>query len=294
MRQYLFSTVAVVLVGGSLLSNAEAQVGRRLGGRLRNPPAPAAPSVPDVQPAQPRPSGQFRERVQNLGGKLQSAVDSGALDGLTGKDGSPLSGALPAGATPNLATNSHLKAALPAGEQPFTPGWYAAHPTAWQYTHPHADAWAVATIGTVAVWLGIPAPLPADAASGDNVFTSQSVAPPAEVPEVGDYLPLGVFALGPHGAHDASALVQLAVSKSGELRGTYYDVVTGQEQPLSGQFDKQTQLATFKLAAPDSAEFEISLVSLTRPEGNARLRFADGQTRDWSLARFEPPAATAK
>jgi hypothetical protein len=291
MRQRLLISAAILLIYGSSLAVAEAQIGRRLGGRLRTPPAPQAQPAPGAQPAPPRPSGQLRERVQNLGGKL---LDSGALDGLTGKDGTPLTGALPGAATPNLATNAHLKATLPAGEKPFTPGWYAAHPTAWQYSHPHADAWAVASIGTVAVWLGIPAPLPADAASGDNVFTSQSVAPPAEVPEVGDYLPLGVFALGPHGAHDASALVQLAVSKSGELRGTYYDVVTGQEHPLSGQFDKQTQLATFKLESPDSAEFEISLVSLTRPEGNARLRFADGQTRDWSLARFEPPEAAAK
>jgi hypothetical protein len=289
MRQRLVLSAAILLIYGSSLPAAEAQIGRRLG-RLRNPPAPQMQPAPGVQPAPPRPPGQLRERVQNLGGKI---LDSGALDSLTGKASENLPGALPS-ATPNLATNAQLKATLPAGKQPFTPGWYADHPTAWQYTHPHADAWAVATIGTVAAWLGIPAPLPADAASGENVFTSQSVAPPAEVPEVGDYLPLGVFALGPHGAHDASALVQLAVSKSGDLRGTYYDVVTGQEQPLSGQFDKQTQLATFKLESPDSAEFEISLVSLTRPEGNARLRFTGGQTRDWSLARFEPPAATAK
>ena len=169
MRQYLLSSVAVVLIGGSLLSSAEAQLGRRLGGRLRNPPAPGAQSAPQTQPAQPRPSGQLRERVQNLGGKLQTALDSGALDGLTGKDGTPLSGALPSGATPNLATSAQLKATLPAGERPFTPAWYANHSTAWQYSHPHADAWAVASIGTVAVWLGIPAPLPADATSGENV-----------------------------------------------------------------------------------------------------------------------------
>jgi len=291
MRQPLLISAAILLIYGSSLAVAEAQIGRRLVGRLRIPPAPPAQPAPRAQPAPPRPSGQLRERVQNLGGKL---LDSGALDGLAGNAGEILPGALSDAATPNLATNSQLKATLPAGEQPFTPGWYANHPAAWQYTHPHADAWAVATIGTVAVWLGIPALPPADAASGENVFTSQSIAPPASLPEVGDYLPLGVFALGPHGAHDASALVQLAVSKSGELRGTYYDVVTGQEQPLSGQFDKQTQLATFKLESPDSAEFEISLVSLTRPEGNVRLRFADGQTRDWSLARFEPPEAPAK
>ena len=289
MRQRLLLSVVMLLVCGSSLPAAQAQLGRRLGDRLRNPPPPQTQPAPSTQPAPARPPGQLRERVQNLGGRL---LDSGALDGLT--NGENLPGALPGSATPNLATSAQLKATLPAGEQPFTPGWYVNHPASWQYTHPHADAWAVATIGTVAAWLGIPALPPADAASGENVFTTQSIAPPATLPEVGDYLPLGVFALGPHGAHDASALVQLALSKSGELRGTYYDIVTGQEQPIRGQFDKQTQLAAFKLESPHAAEFEISLVSLTRPEGNARLRFADGQTRDWSLARFEPPEATAK
>jgi hypothetical protein len=283
MHQRILLPLVAALVCGSFLADAQAQVGRRLGSRLRNPPA-ATPG----QSATPRQPGQFRERVQNLGDKL---IESGALDALTGKEGA-LPGALPNGAaTPNLATSSQLKATLPAGQQPFTTAWYAEHPSAWRYTHPHADAWAVATIGTVAAWLGIPVAQPATTASGEDVFTSESVAPPAIVPDVGDYLPLGVFALAPHGAHDASAFVQLAISKSGELRGTYFDVVTGEEQPLQGQFDKQTQLATFKLESPRSAEFEISLVSLTRPEGNARLRFADGQTRDWSVARFEPTMA---
>ena len=40
------------------------------------------------------------------------------------------------------------------GAQPFTAEWYADHPAAWQYTHPHADAWAVASAAGVAAWLG--------------------------------------------------------------------------------------------------------------------------------------------
>jgi hypothetical protein len=129
-------------------------------------------------------------------------------------------------------------------------------------------------------------------ANGENVFTDASVASQASPTVAGDYLPLGVFGLAPAGAQDPSAVLQLAVSKSGEIQGNYLDVITGQDLPLSGTFNKQTQLATIKLATPASAEFEISLVSLTRTSGSARVRFENGESLDWSLVRFEvaPPA----
>ncbi len=285
MRKPIWSSVAVLLVLGGLYSDAEAQLGRRLGDRLRAAPSPNST---------PRNDGQFRQRLENLGGKIQTAIDNGALDALTAKAGENLP-ALPGSLTGSLAPGGQLKAELSSGNRPFTPAWYADHPKAWHYTHPHADAWAVASIGTVSAWLGIAVAAPASTALGDNVFTSDSVTPPpVEIPAAGDYLSLGVFALGPAGARDPSALLQLAVSKQGELHGNYYDVVTGQELPLSGKLDKQTQLATFKADALSSAEFEVSLVSLTRPEGSARLRFDNGQTQDWTLARFGLPTADAK
>ena len=40
------------------------------------------------------------------------------------------------------------------GPQPFSADWYTAHPSAWQSTHQHADAWAAASATGVAAWLG--------------------------------------------------------------------------------------------------------------------------------------------
>jgi hypothetical protein len=193
-----------------------------------------------------------------------------------------------------LGATSNLKASHLSSTQPFTSDWYSAHPRAWNYANPGVNAWTVTTFASAAAWLGVNAAPPLSLANGENVFTDASVAPAAGPTVAGDYLPLGVFALAPAGAQDPSALVQLAVSKSGEIQGNYYDVITGQDLTLSGTLDKQTQLATFKLATPASAEFEISLVSLTRTSGSARVRFEGGESRDWSLVRFEPPAAAPK
>ncbi|HBO46459.1 MAG TPA: hypothetical protein DD670_21530, partial [Planctomycetaceae bacterium] len=45
----------------------------------------------------------------------------------------------------------------------FTPGWYAQHPNAWRFRHPHADLWAAAlTWPALANWLGTTVAYPYD------------------------------------------------------------------------------------------------------------------------------------
>lgn len=194
---------------------------------------------------------------------------------------------------------SQLQTNFKSGAEPFTASWYAGHPQAWRYTHPHADAWAVATLGGLGAWLGI-------AALEDepyNVYTSETTDEEAadvadqtdegsneSAEDVGDFLPLGVFALAPAGAADASGLVQLAVNKQGELRGNYYDVLSGEDAAITGTIDKQKQLAAFQIGTSGNEQLEAPLASLTQPQANVTVRFADGETRDWTLARFDEAA----
>jgi hypothetical protein len=220
-------------------------------------------------------SGQFKSPTANVAGNAQANVQ---------------------GRVSQLQTN------FKSGAEPFTASWWADHPQAWRYTHPHADAWAVATLGGLGAWLGI-------AALEDepyNVYTSETtdeeaadVADQTEqtaanepAQDVGDFLPLGVFALAPAGAADASGLVQLAVDKQGELRGNYYDVLSGEDAAITGTIDKQTQQAAFKVGTSGNVQLEATLASLTQPQANVTVRFADGQTRDWTLARFDEAAAS--
>ncbi len=88
--------------------------------------------------------------------------------------------------------------------------------------------------------------------------------------------------------------MQLATNHAGELRGNYYDVLSGQEQTINGSINKQTQLATFKVAGSDGIAFETSLVSLTQPTGTLTMRLSDGRTRQVTLSRLEAPEQPAR
>jgi hypothetical protein len=271
MRNRFLVAVGVALIVGLLVADAHA----RPGGGRRGSGARAGGARPgNIRAGNIRPGGQFGQNFQMPGGKAQSLTGGSAI------------GNLKSGNFQNKV--SQLKTNFTAANQPFTPGWYADHPGAWQYTHPHADAWAVATAGTAAAWLGLAA------ITGGTVYTAETADDTADdspsddsADTAGDYLPLGVFALAPKSEKDASALVQLAVSKQGELRGNYYDVLTGQTQPVAGTLDKQSQRATFKAVPAGNVTFETSLASLTQAAGTVTLRFANGQAKQWTLARFD-------
>ena len=117
-----------------------------------------------------RPSGNFGG--QNLGGQrfnsqnfgagsklnnspLRSNITSGQFNKTQGLFGQNLQTAKSnaVGQAQNKA--SSLQANFSSKNESFSPAWYADHPGAWQYTHPHADAWAIAGIGAAAAWLGL-------------------------------------------------------------------------------------------------------------------------------------------
>jgi hypothetical protein len=261
MRNHCLVAVGVALVMGFTIAEA----GARPGGRRVAPRAGGTRSG-NVRPGNITPDGQLGQGgIRNLGDKLQST------------DPQKLTGNQAGGNFQNKV--SQLKTNFTPANQPFTPAWYAGHPRAWQYTHPHADAWAVATFGVAAGWLGL-------GAAGGTVYTSETVDSDA----AGDFLPLGVFAMAPKSERDASALVQLALNQQGDLRGNYYDVLTGQDQVVAGTVDKTTRRATFQVGPGGKVAFETTLASLTRPTGSVTLRFQDGRTRQWTLARFDDPA----
>jgi hypothetical protein len=266
MRNRCFVALAVALVVGFTIAEAQARPG---GGGRRVAPRAGGARPGNVRPGNIAPDGQLGQRgISNLGDKLQSA------------DRQNLAGNQAGGNFQNKV--SKLRTNFTPANQPFTPAWYAAHPRAWQYTHPHADAWAVATFGAAATWLGV-------GAAGGTVYTSETTDA-TDSSEAGEFLPLGVFALAPKSERDASALVQLAVNKQGDLRGNYYDVLTGQDQTVAGTVDKATQRAKFQVSPGGKVAFETTLASLTRPTGWVTLRFQDGKTRQWMLARFDEPA----
>jgi hypothetical protein len=273
MRNCRFLAVAVALVVGLAMQETQARPGG--GGRRSVGPNVGGAGGGNARPGNVAPGGKVgQQNLSNLGSKLQGTVKSGNV-----------AGNLKNGSFQNKV--SQLKTNFTPTTQPFTPAWYANHPAAWQYTHPHADAWAVASFSAAATWLGVTAATTGGYVTDDTVYTSDEAGQEA-------FLPLGVFALAPQNEKEASALVQLAVNKQGELRGNYYDVLTAQDQTVAGTVDKQSQRATFKVSPGGNVSFETSLANLTQASGWITLRFANGQSRQWTLARFEDSTAQVK
>jgi hypothetical protein len=211
---------------------------------------------------------------------------------------------------------SHLNTNHAAQNIPFTRRWYANHPNTWQAAHPMADTWAAASLTSAVDWLGIADnsvdddsstvtansadtstdtssqasdndsdddPSSSDAGAATQLAQSGS----AQVGNDVEFLPLGVYALAPPDQDDATAMLQLAVSKDGMVRGSYYDLVSDQAHPIQGAVDKKTERVAFTIGQKGTTVFETKLADLTGPEGEVSLHFRDGEASDWMLARFE-------
>jgi hypothetical protein len=216
--------------------------------------------------------------------------------------------------------------------KPFSSGWYANHPQAWQASHSFAGNWASAGLGAATAWMGMSAVAgdgdtyadgtiqtgdddsgddnnqPAQADQSQPVQTDQSqpvqnyqpqpavatqlAASGSEVADESSWLPLGVYALKDGNQTEATAMLQLSVNKQGVLRGSYYDVVSDQGQAIQGGVDKKTRGVAWKVGSNGPVIFETALANLTQASGPVSLHFANGQTRQWSLTRLENPAPT--
>ncbi len=208
--------------------------------------------------------------------------------------------------------------------RPFSRSWYGHHRGAWGYGHGGLNGWvwgnpwSAATFGAATAWLGMDAarPIVGDETLVPTVYTSDTsdAGAPADAQAQGDapqdtsaqaaaaaqlantgrgdpaqhtaFLPLGVFSLAPEGQTEASALVQLAVAKDGMVRGTYYDLLSDNDQQVRGAVDKKTQHVAFSVGASGKVVFETSLANLTQRQGAIAVHYENGKTSPWTLARY--------
>lgn len=203
----------------------------------------------------------------------------------------------------------------------FTGGWTAAHPWPWcpGAVTPAAwttAAWSAATWPTVGAWLGWNSTTPYAYNYGDNIVyqngnvyygsqpagtTGQYYQQSAELATSGvdaqtspdtQWLPLGVFGLMPPNAKTPSYIVQLAVDKSGVVRGNCYEEATKQTMPLQGAVDKKTQRVAWRTGDNQDMVVEMGLYSLTQNEATALVHFGSNKTVQYLLMRLHQPAGT--
>ncbi|MBI1321699.1 hypothetical protein GC170_00720 [bacterium] len=163
--------------------------------------------------------------------------------------------------------------------EPFSRDWYGAHPDAWRYDHPDADAYAFAGApgmynwwgasagrgavpvgggGAAPVVQGTPAPAaanpanaaPADAGTEPNGAADANAAPP------GDWLPLGVFSLTHDNTPDeVTRAIQLATNKSGELKGNQIDLLTDTTAEVHGRYEAETKTLHWTIGKSNGVVF---------------------------------------
>ena len=106
-----------------------------------------------------------------------------------------------------------------------------------------------------------------------------------------DLLPLGVFALSQGASDESNMALQLAVSKEGEITGTYYNTSTNTERPIKGMVDKKTQRAAWTFADGKNTDtiMETGLYNLTKDETEALVHFGKDKTQKVRLVRLNEP-----
>ena len=169
----------------------------------------------------------------------------------------------------------------------------------------------MATYGSAAAWLGLQA---TEGNGGTTVINNTELANDQADNEVNDnndaaitqpadaaalagsgatlsdekaaFLPLGVFTIAPKGADEAVALVHLAVSKDGILRGTYYNLKTDKDQNIHGAVNKEDHSLAWTLGPKGTKVFHTWLEDLTDLPAPVTVRTEDGKTHMWTLARY--------
>ena len=103
------------------------------------------------------------------------------------------------------------------------------------------------------------------------------------------WMPLGVWALTQQEQGDATMFLQFSVDKDGILAGAYKNILTGDEQPIVGQFDKQTQRVAWHIGDATQTIYETGLSGFENDFVSVFVHFGGTQTQTWLLVRLPSP-----
>jgi hypothetical protein len=104
-----------------------------------------------------------------------------------------------------------------------------------------------------------------------------------------DWRPLGVWALVQEDKGDAIMFFQLSVNRDGIMRGAYTNVVSGEELPIVGRVDRQTQRAAWHIGDNKEKVFEAGLSNLSQDQASCLVHFGNGELQNWLLVRMPEP-----
>ena len=116
--------------------------------------------------------------------------------------------------------------------------------------------------------------------------TALAASGAGDVDSKAKFLPLGVFSIAPEGETEATALLHLAVSKEGVVRGTYHDLKTDKDENIRGAVDKQDHSIAWTIGNQGNTIFHTWLEDLTEQSGPVTEKTADGQVKLLTIAHY--------
>jgi hypothetical protein len=97
--------------------------------------------------------------------------------------------------------------------------------------------------------------------------------------------PLGSYSLLNPAGLPTSRFLQLAITDSGQLRGTYFDGIRSTSLTLRGRVDLDSGQAEWRIDGMPQLRFRASLVDLTQPGGALQIVQLDGTQEFWRITR---------
>jgi hypothetical protein len=188
------------------------------------------------------------------------------------------------------------------GPQPFSNDWYDNHPQAWQIQNKNKnrnnDAWQIATAAGVIGWLGWQTARPYN----NTVYVYDPVpvqtvivnGQPSVVfdPTQGEWMTLGAYSLMTGAGDPGTRILQLSVDREGNIRGSYYDMITNDTHNVIGVIDKNTQQVRWTIDTNRQLTFVATLDQLTQSQGVVNVKLPGGQVQQWQLVRMENATAS--
>lgn len=192
----------------------------------------------------------------------------------------------------------------------FNSGFFNQHGYNPVYARSAANMWRAANWTAASSWLGAewgepiyysddessspPTSQPQGIQTTTNIFNT---TPPATSgnqvdtqPVQGDWLPLGVFAVGKdeNALTNASMFLQLALNKNGDIAGTYYNALTDKTYQVDGLVDNQTQVTAIKMSDnPSSPILKTGIYNLTQDQTPVTVFFPNGSQQTWQMVRLQ-------
>lgn len=195
----------------------------------------------------------------------------------------------------------------------FGGAWYAKYPGAWTAARwGNWAAWTAVAWNNLSSYCGYPAePVSYDYGTsvvyqdevvyvnGESVGTAEqyseqavAIADQGRKAEAGkddEWQALGVFAMVKGDETTSSNIFQLAINKSGVIRGNYYNALTDSTEPVVGQVDKKSQRAAWTIGDKKTPTYEAGIMNLTGNETTLMVHYSKVKSQQFTLIRIERP-----